>query len=113
MGLEQKFLRDFGKAALIHKDREIPYAELISMVSRFSRAYRLERGARVAVFAENRPEWIYAFFSAWAKGGIAVPIDYLSPAPEVAYILADCQPAAVFCSSVTREVLIVAIASAT
>ncbi len=52
----------------------------------------------VAVFSENRPEWIIAFYSAWYLKKTAVPIDYLSAPEEVDYILRDCKPGVLFCS---------------
>jgi long-chain acyl-CoA synthetase len=104
-------IKDFKKAALIYRGREISYAETISLVNRFASCYRLNEGDRTAVFAENRPEWIYAYLSVWRNGGISVPIDYLAPADEVSYILNDCRPSVVFCSHKTKEVLTEAVNS--
>lgn len=98
-------LKDFAKAALIYRDAEISYAQVISRTERLSAAYRLEPGARAAIFCENRPEWVYGLYSVWRHRGIAVPIDHLAPAEEAAYILNDCRPEAVFCSERTRQVL--------
>lgn len=98
-------LKDFNKTALIYRGQQISYAETISKVNRFASSYKLNKGERVAIFAENRPEWIYAYFSVWRNQGIAVPIDYMAPADEVAYILNDCRPAIVFYSQKTKDVL--------
>ncbi len=104
-------IKDFKKAVLIYRGREISYAETISLVNRFASCYRLNNGDRTAVFSENRPEWIYSYFSIWKNGGISVPIDYLAPADEVSYILNDCRPTVVFCSHKTKEVLTEAVNS--
>jgi long-chain acyl-CoA synthetase len=103
-------LKDFNKAALIHQGAEITYSQAISRVAGLAAGYRLSPGDRAAIFCENRPEWVYGLYSVWQHRGIAVPIDYLAPADEVAYILNDCRPEAVFCSEKTREVLAQAVA---
>ena len=59
----------------------------------------------MAVFSENRPEWIIAFYSAWYLKKTAVPIDYLSAAEEVDYILRDCKPGVLFCSRERYEAI--------
>jgi long-chain acyl-CoA synthetase len=105
------FLKDHKKAALISRGAEIPYAEVIASANDYAALYQLKPGERIAVFAENRAEWIYAYFSAWHKGGVNVPIDHMSSADEVAHILHDCRPVAVFCSAATRPVLAEALAN--
>jgi long-chain acyl-CoA synthetase len=103
------YLKDYNKTALIHRGIEISYAQVISAVKDTASVYQLPKGERAAIFSENRPEWVYSLFSVWEKSGIAVPIDYLSPADEVVYILNDCRPKIVFCSAKNREVLNAAI----
>jgi long-chain acyl-CoA synthetase len=98
-------LRDHNKTALVYQGVGISYADLITNIGRFAARYRLNPGDRMAIFSENRPEWIYALYSAWRHGGIAVPIDHMAPEDEVAHILNDCRPGVVFCSEKTKEVL--------
>ena len=50
----------------------------------------LQRGARVAVYLEKRPENVCAMFGAAAAGGVFVPVNPLLKPEQVAYILADC-----------------------
>ena len=50
----------------------------------------LQRGARVAVYLEKRPENVSAMFGAAAAGGVFVPVNPLLKPEQVAYILADC-----------------------
>jgi long-chain acyl-CoA synthetase len=104
------YIKDFNKTALICRDQEISYAQTIAAVKSLAATYQLKKGERAAIFSENRPEWVYSLFSVWEKSGIGVPIDYLSPAEEVGYILNDCRPRVVFCSAKTRDVLAAAIA---
>jgi long-chain acyl-CoA synthetase len=102
------YIKDYNKTALIYRGQNISYAQTIEAVKKFAAGYQLKKGERAAIFAENRPEWVYSLFSVWEKSGIAVPIDYLSPADEVGYILNDCRPEIVFCSAKTKDVLIAA-----
>ncbi|ADY73092.1 Long-chain-fatty-acid--CoA ligase [Desulfurobacterium thermolithotrophum DSM 11699] len=58
---------------------------------------------RVAIFMENRPEWISGLFAVLFKGGIAVPVDYLLSSEELFNIFKDCQPKVVITSSQNIE----------
>ncbi|MGE5439921.1 MAG: AMP-binding protein, partial [Bacteroidota bacterium] len=80
------FTKDFQKTALIHNDKEISYEELLQNISRFSSVLNISPGERVAIFSENRPGWVYAFYAVWNRKGINVPIDFMSTSEEVAYI---------------------------
>jgi long-chain acyl-CoA synthetase len=99
------FLKDHNKTAIIWKDEEVSYAELLQRVDSFSRAFPAEKCRKVAVFSENRPEWVYAFYASWKNGCIAVPIDFMSTAEDVAYILEDCKPELIFCSRETSPMI--------
>lgn len=104
-----EFLRDYGKTALIYRGREISYAELIENVKSFARAIDVLPGDRVAIVSENRPEWIYALFGTWRRGGIVVPIDFMATPSEIEYILRDSEPRIVFCSKETEKNLLEAL----
>ncbi len=54
---------------------------------------------RVAIFMENRPEWVSSFYAVLFKGGIAVPVDYLLSERELFNILKDSQPRYVITSN--------------
>ncbi len=86
------------KTAITYGREEISYERLMGSIEKSARSYNISRGARVAIFMENRPEWIYAFYSVWHHQGIAVPIDYLATPDEVAFILNDCKPEVIFSS---------------
>lgn len=107
------FTKDFRKTALIHNDKEISYGELLGKISSYSSVLNVSPGERIAIFSENRPEWVYAFYAVWNKKGINVPIDFMSSHEEVAYIINDCTPSAIFCSSATQGVLEKAISEST
>ncbi|WP_215409300.1 acyl-CoA ligase (AMP-forming), exosortase A system-associated [Janthinobacterium sp. JC611] len=72
---------ELGYAALAHCVREAA-GSLLSL--------GLQRGARVAVYLEKRPENVSAMFGAAAAGGVFVPVNPLLRPEQVAYILADC-----------------------
>ncbi len=91
-------IKDFQRAAIITPVREISYNELLRRITHFAQLLPVERGQRVVVFAENREAWAYAFFSIWAQGAIAVPVDASNTAEDLAYIINDCTPAAAWVS---------------
>ena len=93
------FVKDFSKTAIVYGDETISYAKLIEMINRFSTLFDVTKGDRVAIFSENRPEWIYAYFSAWTKGATNVLIDMFASKDEVSYILQDCAPSVIFTSN--------------
>ncbi len=99
------FLKDHNKTAMILKDQKVDYSELISKVNSYSTLLPNNDLSKVAIFSENRFEWVYAFYSVWKKQAIAVPIDFMSSAEDVAFILNDCKPEVIYFSNGTKEVL--------
>ncbi len=93
------------KTAITFGSDQISYGRLIGNIEQFADKYNISKGARVAIFMENRPEWVYAFYSVWENGGIAVPIDYLATPDEVAFILNDCRPEVIFTSTGSLPVI--------
>ncbi|OQA65317.1 MAG: Long-chain-fatty-acid--CoA ligase [Ignavibacteria bacterium ADurb.Bin266] len=98
-------LKDYNKTAMIHKDQKVNYNELIKNINFYSFLLPQNNLTKVAIFSENRFEWVYAFYSAWMKNAVAVPIDFMSSSEDVAFILNDCKPEVVFYSAGTKEVL--------
>ncbi len=103
-GLVIPELKDYGKVALIKGNTRISYKEFIENISSFASLVDILPNERVVIFSENRPEWIYAFYGIWQRGGIVVPIDFMSSWEEALYILEETEPAIVFCSDQTEEV---------
>lgn len=99
------FTKDYNKTALIFNGQEISYKEMLEQAGYYSSLMKIGKLERAAIFSENRPEWVYAFYGTWISGGINVPIDFLSTYDEVAYILNDCRPQVVFTSSGSLPVL--------
>ncbi len=96
---------NLDKPAIISADIPVSYADLAGAILAFSEPLQLLNPDRVVIFAENRPEWIYSFYAIWHCNAAVVPVDFKSNAPDVAYILKDCTPGAVFCSQLTLPTL--------
>ncbi len=96
-------LQASDKIALIYKEARITFRELLEKARQFSRVCKATPGDRWIIFSENRLEWIYAFYGCWEAKMIPVPVDAASTPEEVAYILQDCRPSAVFCSEANAE----------
>ena len=99
------FLRPLPKTAIFYKDAAISYSDLLAHSAALASLYFSVPGERVVLFSENRPEWISILFSIWRNRGVAVPVDSLCPANEVAYILGQTEPEAIFCSGKTQAVV--------
>ncbi len=86
------------RVALVHGDRQMTYGELDARASRL--AARLQRqgirpGDRVAVSLPRSAELIVALLGILKTGAAYVPVDPAYPAERLAYLFADCRPAAV------------------
>jgi len=80
----------------------IPARELYRNVAGVSRAmmsWGIGKGDRVAILAENRPEWTIADFACQLLGIVSVPIYATLTAEQTAFILQDSGARAVFVSS--------------
>ena len=92
------------RTAIITPDKEISYAEMMANIRKYAQYVSLEKGAKTLVFAENCVEWIYSFFSIWQNRGIAIPVDASSTADDVAYIMSDAEPDAIWVTAQTEQV---------
>lgn len=95
-------LRDHGKTALIYGGREISYSELIENIGSFGSLIGILPEERVLIVSENRPEWIYSLYATWRRGGIAVPVDFMSGPEDIAYVIRDSEPKIALCSDQTE-----------
>jgi long-chain acyl-CoA synthetase len=97
------FIKPSAKTALIWKDENISYNEVLKNISAYSSLLTLNNFSKAAIVCENRPEWIYAFYAGWKKNACIVPIDYMSSVDDITFILNDCKPEYVFYSDTTKE----------
>ena len=100
------FIKDSNRIALIWKETQINYRQLIQKIHQYSNLYKFPASSRIAICAENRLEWVYAFYSIWQNQSICFPIDFMATADEIAYVLNDATPEVVFYSNETKKVLL-------
>jgi long-chain acyl-CoA synthetase len=101
----------YGDRAAFHfyEDRQwkaLTYSELSKKV-RFLSDYLIEhglnRGDRIAILSESRPEWVITFFAAIRSGAVVVPLDIKLTQTELVSILTDALPRLLFVSSQLAE----------
>lgn len=83
------------------KFRSISYIELGRRTSDTSynlKKLGVERGDRVAILSESRPEWAIAFFGIVSCAGITVPMDIKLSDAEIEFILNDSGAKCIFLS---------------
>ena len=96
------------KDAVICGAERLTFRELDESTDRLAnalRAHGVAVGDRVAVQLHNTVDFVRAFVAATKAGAISVPVNTRLASGEIAYILADCAPKAVFFSDETRAVL--------
>jgi long-chain acyl-CoA synthetase len=82
--------------------RSISHAEIEERVRAIAAALPalgIERGDRVAILSENRPEWAQADYGMLCSGILCVPLYGTLPAEQVAFILQDSGARAIFVST--------------
>ncbi|MFR9728870.1 acyl-CoA synthetase [Saccharopolyspora sp. MS10] len=85
------------RIALRHGDRSITYAELARRTARLARglaAAGVRSGDRVAYLGPNHPAYLELLFACGALGAVFVPLNFRLSAPELEFVLADCDAAA-------------------
>ena len=96
------------KDAVICGAERLTFRELDESTDRLAnalRAHGVAVGDRVAIQLHNTVDFVRAFVAATKAGAISVPVNTRLAPGEIAYILADCAPKAVFFSDETRAVL--------
>jgi long-chain acyl-CoA synthetase len=87
-----RLLYDRNKAAIIYKDREYSYKELLIGIKYYSTLLNIKKDSKVVVYVENRPEIIQSFFSIWEKQGIAIVLDAGYTPEQLLYVFNDAEP---------------------
>lgn len=86
--------------------RQYTYRELLQSIASVARALAekgIAKGDRVAIFSENRPEWIIADLAIVSSGLVVVPLDAQLTEHEVALLLASSGTKAIFVSSACAQ----------
>lgn len=105
-------IKDFHKTAIITSHGDISYRSMLQHIDHFALHTPKGKDAKTIIFSENREGWIYAFFSVWKNGGIAIPVDASSTANDLAYILKDSGCQYIWASDERQSVAMEAIALA-
>lgn len=99
-------IENLEQTAIIAGEHHVSYKEMAQRINHFA-SYTPKRKdwqtmvnevPKVVIFSENREGWAYAFFAVWQNKCIAVPVDAAATVRDVAYILDDCKPVAVWTS---------------
>jgi long-chain acyl-CoA synthetase len=96
--LAEMLPKEGPKPALISGDISFSGTQMLQRISALASGLSLKKGDRVVLYSENRPEWIFAFYAVWVKGGIAVPVDAMAPPSDISRIIKDCAPSAIISS---------------
>ena len=94
--------------AFTYAGEEISFAELDDGANRAANgltALGVKPGERVAFLGKNHPLYFEAFLGAARIGAVMTPVNWRLAAPEVAYILDNCQARVVFIGEGFAEVL--------
>lgn len=91
------------RVAIIHREEETvseyTYGRLYRhslAVAGWLKAQGVQKGDRVAILLENRPEWPMSYFGALLAGAVAVPLDPVSRWDQVQYALEQTQAGIIF-----------------
>ncbi|OQM73431.1 class I adenylate-forming enzyme family protein [Manganibacter manganicus] len=87
-----------GKTALVADHRRFSYAELDDLSDRLAAALAcngVKRNDRVLVFMDNCWEAVVSIFAVLKAGAVFSPINASTKADKLAFIVADCEPAAI------------------
>ncbi|MFZ6006938.1 MAG: AMP-binding protein [Nitrospirota bacterium] len=85
--------------------KAMTYEEFLSLsnsIASFLLSNGLNKGDRIAIVSENRPEWCASYMAILMCGGIAVPIDMQLGNDEIKNLLMDSETKIVFYSSKTE-----------
>ncbi len=91
-----------------HAYRQCAYKQLVEQVNGLAAAlmcHGLCRGDRVAIVAENRPEWMIAYLGIVAAGGTAVPLDIQLPSEDLTRLLVRSRARLAFVTATTWPLL--------
>jgi len=82
---------------------ELSYIEISRKAKKFANylieTVNVQRGERIAIICESRPEFSIGMFGSIQTGAITVPLDVKLTVPEHSHILNDCNPRILLCSS--------------
>jgi fatty-acyl-CoA synthase len=88
------------KPALRYQDQVWTYAQLASRIDALARAMKsrlgVHRGDRVAILAQNSPDYLVLLYACARLGAMLVPLNWRLAVPEQVFIMSDAAVKAVF-----------------
>jgi fatty-acyl-CoA synthase len=100
--LEVAATRFPDKAAYIYCGKVLTFAELKRQAERLAgwlQSVGVERGDRVALFMQNCPQFVVAFYAAMRANAVVVPVNPMNRADEFAHYITDPDTSAVICAA--------------
>ncbi|HZL11663.1 MAG TPA: AMP-binding protein [Prolixibacteraceae bacterium] len=94
------------KIAFVTAQGDVTYSQLLKHIQQYALLFENKGFTKVAIYAENSTSWIYSFFAALQNNCIAIPMDFMSSAEDVAYMIDDCQPELLFISAGMKESMV-------
>ena len=107
------FLEKTERLALVDfENNHINYIDLVNNIKYYSDNFiNLGENKFGLIIMENRPEWIYSFFTIWDKNSAAIAIDAQSSPKEILYVLEDSNPDIIMCSNEIEKNILEAISN--
>lgn len=99
------FIYDRKKTAVVFKKEEYSYERLIKMSKKTSSLLELQKEDKVAIFMENRVEYMSSILGVWDKKGTCTNLDSGYDAEQLAYVFRDCSPKYILTSTEHIEVV--------
>ena len=100
----ETIVKPHNRVAIVSPDRKISFSGMLRYASLFAK-YTPKKDTKTLIVSENREGWIYALLAVWKNEGILVPVDASSTAEDIAYIINDCEPEAIWTSAAKRPLV--------
>ncbi|MFR9651012.1 MAG: AMP-binding protein [Rikenellaceae bacterium] len=98
----QNLISRRDKKAIQYGEREFSYDQLLQYTELYARYIKRSSGdveqgdMRVMFFSKNAPEYMFAIYGAFRCAATAIPVDVMSGAKELAYIINDARPQVIY-----------------
>lgn len=89
------WLQNNNNPALISGNTTLSHNQLINATETCA-SQLPDNSQRIAILGANSINWAIALYGIWHKQATAIPIDFMSSASEIAFILKDSTPEAIF-----------------
>ncbi|MDR0364683.1 MAG: AMP-binding protein [Bacteroidales bacterium] len=92
-------IKNYNKTAIVFKNSSYSYRQVLQYTRCYADFFSSKnKPEKILIYADNSPEWVFAFYGALRCEAIAIPVDIQSTQKELAYIVSDCRPDIIFTS---------------